>query len=109
MNIIGAVVVAGNVRRCLPGDTLVQVNKTEWKKIMDMSKEDLIYIDGEFHKVNATFDQGEQEVYKVELSDGTFVEATPNHRWYVFDETDNSMKWVETQYLSDKHSMVDPT
>ncbi len=104
---IGEVVVVGGVRRCLPGDTLVQIGENEWKSICEMAAGDLIYIGEEFHHVSNTFDQGEQEVLKIELEDGTFLESTPNHKWLVFNRSSGEREWVMTKDLTGDHGMID--
>ncbi len=72
-----------------------------------MAAGDLIYIGEEFHHVSNTFDQGEQEVLKIELEDGTFLESTPNHKWLVFNRSSGEREWVMTKDLTGDHGMID--
>lgn len=105
---IGAIVVVGGVRRCLPGDTLVQIGPNEWKRMSDMAVGDQIYLDGEYQNVVNFFDQGNQEVLKINLEDGGYLESTAAHRWLVMNNQTNEFEWVRTDELSDNYSMVDP-
>ena len=105
---IGEVVVVGGVRRCLPGDALVQVAPDQWKEMQKMTDEDQIYLDGEYQNVLNVFDQGIQHVMKIELDDGTYLESTENHRWLVFNKETEELEWVMTKDLQDIHGMIDP-
>ena len=108
MNFIGSAVVVGGVRRCLPGDTLVQIGPTEWKEIKDFVVGDMIYLEGEYQQVKNIFDQGNQEVLKIILDDGSYLESTANHKWLVFNKETEILEWIETQNLKECHGMIDP-
>jgi hypothetical protein len=105
---IGAIVVVGGVRRCLPGDTLVQVGPNEWKQIANMAVGDRIYLDGEYQNVTNFFEQGKQEVMKINLEDGGYLESTAAHRWLVKNNQTDEFEWVRTDELTDNYSMVNP-
>lgn len=107
MCVIAEVVVVGGVRRCLPGDTLVQMSENEWKPISEIIAGEILYFEGENITVSNTFEQGEQEVMKIELEDGSFLEATPNHKWLVFNKASGLREWVMTKDLTEDHGMID--
>lgn len=104
---IAEVVVVGGVRRCLPGDTLVQVGLDKWIPIKEIQVGDIIHINNEEISVTNTFDQGIQEVMKIELDDGSYLESTANHKWLVFNSESGMQEWVMTKDLSDIHGMLD--
>lgn len=72
-----ATVVAGNIRRCLPGDTLVATDKGD-VPIKDIQVGDLVMTPIGYQKVVETFDQGYQEVLKIITANG-FIRSTANH------------------------------
>jgi len=106
---IADVVVVGGVRRCLPGDTIIQVGPNEWKLLKDFQPNDKIYIDGVYQNVKNVFDQGEQKLMKIELEDGKWIESTENHRWLVWNFEKNDYEWVETRNLNENHGFIDPS
>ncbi len=105
---IGEAVVVGGVRRCLPSDTLVQIDKNEWKEMDKLTINDSIYLDGEYQKIENIFDQGIQNVMKIELEDGSFLESTENHKWLVWNKSTEDFEWVKTMNLNENHAMIDP-
>lgn len=100
-------VLSGGVRRCLPGDTLVQIGKDSWKDIKDITIEDRVYVFDEFQTIKTKMVQGEQKVYKIDLGDGKFVESTENHRWFVYDAEKDQMGWVMTKDLKEYHAFTE--
>lgn len=84
MNIIGSIVVAGNVRRCLPDGSMVHTARglvpIERVEVGDY----VLSYDGQYHKVLNKFDQGEQGLVKISHQDGDFY-CTPNHKMAVMD------------------------
>lgn len=107
MCVIGEIVVVGGVRRCLPHDTLVQIGPDEWKQISDFKEGDRIYLKGEYQKILNVFDQGNQEILKIELADGTYLESTANHRWLVYNKGTDKIEWIKTSDLNENHGMID--
>ena len=86
MNRIGACVVAGNIRRCLPGDTLV--HSTEGLvPIKDIKVGDKVYTSKGISKVTDFISQGRQELVKVKSQYGEF-RATRNHKVAIFNKED---------------------
>lgn len=81
VNIIATVVVAGNVRRCLPGDSLVHT-KTGLKQIKDVNVGDEVMTSSGYETVKRRFVQGKQNVITIYTRDGEF-KCTPNHRMAV--------------------------
>jgi ribonucleotide reductase class II len=78
MNIIGMIVVSGNVRRCLPKGALVH---TESGLIPIQNVKigmNVLTTDG-YHSVKNTFVQGEQKLITIITEDGEF-KCTPNHK-----------------------------
>ena len=77
-NAIGACVVAGNVRRCLPGDALVHTkNGLIPIKDVEIGQEALTF--NGYQKITNKFVQGVQKLVKIITQDGDF-RCTPNHR-----------------------------
>lgn len=98
INIIASIVVSGNVRRCIPYNSLVHT-KNGLIKIKDIQVNDEVLTSDGYHKVNNVFKQGHQEIIKIITYDGEF-ECTPNHRMAVIRGLDD-IEWVEAQYLRD--------
>lgn len=73
------VVVAGNVRRCLPEDALVHTDKG-YIAIKDINVGDLVQTPLGLRKVLNKFDQGVQEVFRIETPTDVKPRATANHR-----------------------------
>lgn len=84
MGIIGKIVVAGNVRRCLPYYASVQTLKG-LKQIKDVTESDYIVTGGNAYKVRKQVNSGEQETIKIVHRFGE-LECTPNHRVAVFNK-----------------------
>lgn len=95
-NSIGACVVAGNVRRCLPGDALVYT-KRGLVPIKDIEVGENVLTSKGYDLVTNKFIQDEQELIKINTQDGDF-RCTPNHRMAVHTEY-NEYKWVEAAEL----------
>jgi DNA-binding protein len=96
-NSIGACVVAGNVRRCLPSNALVHT-KDGLVQIKDIEiGTEVLTSNYEYRKVSDKFHQGKQELIKIVTQDGEF-RCTPNHKMAVCTSY-NEYKWVETSAL----------
>lgn len=96
-NAIGACVVAGNVRRCLPYYANVQTDNG-FKKICDIQIGDTVVTGGISNKVIGKIDSGKQKTLKIKHRFGS-LECTPNHRVAVFSELDKYV-FVEASKLS---------
>lgn len=95
-NAIGACVVAGNVRRCLPVDSMVHT-KYGLVPIQNIKiGDEVLTMDG-YEKVKNKFEQGKQKLVKILTQDGTF-RCTPNHRMAVCTSYD-TYDWKEASKL----------
>lgn len=92
-NIIGSIVVAGNVRRCLPGEYLIATEDGP-KPIKDVVAGDIV-LNGSNNKqqVIANYDNGIQDVSKIITSQGNIYEATQAHRFMVYDTIKREVIW----------------
>ena len=86
-NAIGACVVAGNVRRCLPYYANVQTIDG-YKKIADINVGDIVVTGGIANKVTAKIDSGIQNTLIIKHRFGA-LECTPNHEVAVFNSIGN--------------------
>lgn len=91
------VVVAGNVRRCLPEDALVHTSKG-LVPIRDIQIGDLVQTPLGFRRVVDKFDQGIQEVYEIETN-GSSPRATLNHRIAVLADAKGGINWKQVEDL----------
>lgn len=96
MNAVGCCVVAGNVRRCLPGSSLVHTRKGLRPITKVKIGDDVLTYKG-YYKVNEFFEQGEQELVKIITQDGEF-RCTPNHKMAVFVSIEE-YEWKEASQL----------
>jgi hypothetical protein len=78
-NLISSIVVAGNVRRCLAKDTIVQTNHGN-KYIQNIKVGDYVFTRKGYKKVLNNFYQGKQAVVKVIFSNGSYLYCTSNHK-----------------------------
>lgn len=92
-NLIGKIVVSGNIRRCLPAGSLVH---TDGGKIAieNIKVGDMVETSKGYRKVTNVFNQGEQHVVKIKLADGSVFECTANHRMAVYNERYHSLTGV---------------
>lgn len=81
VNIIATIVVAGNVRRCLPENSLVHTQKG-LKKIQNVEVGDYVMTSKGYDEVSNIFKQGKQDVITIYTQDGYF-KCTPNHKMAV--------------------------
>lgn len=90
-DIIGSIVVAGNVRRCLPANTMVHTHHG-MVPIQHIRVGDLVLTSyGAYERVSAVHDQGVQKVLRIETRDGEF-RCTPTHRMAVLTP-DHRIQW----------------
>jgi ribonucleotide reductase alpha subunit len=85
INIIATIVVAGNVRRCLPENSLVHTYNG-LRKIKHIVVGDYVLTSSGYERVNNVFKQGKQNVMTLYTQDGIF-KCTPNHRIAVVKNT----------------------
>lgn len=92
-------IVAGNIRRCLPGHALVSTPK-------GLIRMDKITVGTEVHtpmglkRVTDKFIQGEQPVTRV-LTNGPDMLATPNHEVAIMGSSVNEVRWVKVSELKE--------
>ena len=104
-NSIGACVVAGNVRRCLPEDSLVHTScgLIPIKDVTVGTK--VLTMDG-YHDVTNVFEQGDQQLIRIVTQDGDF-RCTPNHRMAVCSGYDTYI-WKEASTLLEGDRLISP-
>lgn len=104
-NAIGACVVAGNVRRCLPGDSLVHTSRglVPIKDVTVGTK--VLTMDG-YHDVTNVFEQGDQQLIRIVTQDGDF-RCTSKHRMAVCSGYDTYI-WKEAGTLLEGDRLVSP-
>ena len=110
MNIIGTIVVSGNVRRCLPKNSLVHT-KDGLINIQDINIGDFVRTSKGYDRVVNTFIQGKQKLVKIITEDGEF-KCTPNHKMAVYkgvnDEGVDKYEWIEAAKLTDNDFLINP-
>jgi ribonucleotide reductase class II len=101
------VVVAGNIRRCLPEDALVHTARG-LVPIRDVQIGDLVQTPIGFRRVINKFDQGLQEVHEVETN-ATFPRATLNHRVAVLSDAKGGFCWKYVGALEENDRLLHNT
>ena len=92
-NIIGRIVVSGNVRRCLPAGSLVQT-ETGLVAIENVKEGDMVATMKGYRKVLNNFYQGVQDLIEIKLMSGKSFVCTPNHRVAVYENHNfNTYVW----------------
>jgi ribonucleotide reductase class II len=99
MNLIGRCVVAGNVRRCLPGDALVHT-KGGLIPIRDVKVGMEALTPHGYNKVTDHVVQGVQQLVKIVTQDGEF-RCTPTHRMAVLQDIEGNYEWVSADRLKE--------
>lgn len=97
VNIIASVVVAGNVRRCLPRGSKIHTN-TGIINIEDIMIGDEVMTTKGYRKVRNVFEQGYQEVYDIPTVHGSF-RCTRNHKMAVYNEETKDYYWKTADEL----------
>ena len=106
---IAEIVCCGGVRRCLEEGTEVLMSDYSWRKIKDVRVGDMICWEGSPLPVVEVYDNGVQDMVEIELEEGKTFKCTENHRWYVYDNSDDQLKWVEAKDLDNGiYSFVEP-
>lgn len=97
-------IVAGNIRRCIPGTERVS-SLSGISKIENISVGDFVLTSsGEYRKVINKFDQGTQDIVEI-ITPVTTLRCTGNHRVAVFDSF-NSYKWKFARDLTPDDRML---
>ena len=87
-NLIGKIVVSGNVRRCLPHYAQIHTQvdgKPSRVPLEDIKVGDLVLTTRGYRKVLNKFDQGNQRIIRINLENGGLFECTTNHRMAVYN------------------------
>lgn len=103
VNIIASIVVAGNVRRCLPKGSKVHT-KNGLINIEDIIVGDEVLTTYGYKQVKNKFTQGIQPVFTIVTSNGNF-NCTKNHKMAVMG-TNNEYKWVECGSLKVNNKLI---
>ena len=104
-NAIGACVVAGNVRRCLPGDALVHTkNGLIPIKDVEIGQEALTF--NGYEKITNKFVQGVQKLVKIITQDGDF-RCTPDHKMAILNRI-GEYKMTKTCDIKPGDRMISP-
>jgi len=104
VNIIASVVVAGNVRRCLPKGAKVHT-KDGLINIEDIIIGDEVLTSKGYRKVVNKFVQGKQDVYIINTDKGEF-KGTLNHKMMVYDEITEDCYWKTIGELKTGEKLV---
>lgn len=104
MNIIGVCVVSGNIRRCLPKDSLVHT-KHGLVPIQDIKIGDLVQTSTGYNTVTDVMFQGTQYLINIITQAGEF-RCTPNHRMAVRGNKENEILWVQAKDLHNGHKLI---
>ena len=102
-NIIGSVVVAGNVRRCLPEGAMVHAEHG-LIPIENIKIGDSVLTSYGYRNVNNVFDQGSQNTIIIKTQDGEF-ECTPNHKMAVLNSVEE-YDWVPACELKPGNRLI---
>lgn len=99
-NIIGRIVVSGNVRRCLPKGSMVETSFGQ-KPIEEIRVGDMVLTRKGFRKVHNVFYQGIQDLVEVQLASGNTFVCTSNHKIAAVEERDSKklVSWIEAKDL----------
>ncbi len=104
VNIIASVVVAGNVRRCLPIGSKIHT-KQGLINIEDIIIGDEVLTTKGYRKVKAVFNQGFQDIYSIPTENGEF-RCTKNHKMAVYDEETNGYNWKMAEELIEGDKLI---
>jgi intein/homing endonuclease len=102
VNIIASIVVAGNVRRCLPKGSKVHT-KNGLINIEDIIVGDEALTTHGYKKVSNRFSQGVQPVFTITTTKGTFT-CTKNHKMAVLNG--NEYVWIEAANLKNNNKLI---
>ncbi len=102
-NIIGSIVVAGNVRRCLPQGSLVHLEKG-LTPIEEVNIGDSVLTSYGYKKIKNIFNQGQQNTILIKTQDGEF-ECTPNHKMAVLNSIDE-YDWIEAKDIKPGNRLI---
>lgn len=98
------VVVAGNVRRCLPGEALVHT-ESGLVPIQKIRIGDRVLTSKGFYPVTNFFDQGTQSLCRIKTQNGYF-ECTPDHKVAVLTDVYGNYQMVKAKNLTEGDRLI---
>ncbi|WP_199192000.1 ribonucleoside-triphosphate reductase, adenosylcobalamin-dependent [Chlorogloea sp. CCALA 695] len=98
------VVVAGNVRRCLPGEALVHT-ESGLVPIQKIRIGDRVLTSKGFYPVTNFFDQGTQSLCRIKTQNGYF-ECTPDHKVAVLSDVYGNYQMVKAKNLTEGDRLI---
>ena len=104
-NLIGYIVVSGNVRRCLPWYNLVHT-QNGLVPIRDVQPGTLVLTSDGYKKVKFNFYQGRQKLINIITENGHFA-CTPNHKMAIWCEN-KRIDWEEAGKLKYGNKLILP-
>ncbi len=104
-NILGKIVVSGNVRRCLPAYSRVIEKESGYKAISDIKIGDRVSTINDWKKVSNVFYQGKQKCVRVVHQDG-YLDCTPNHRVAVLIDQHGKFEWKNAEDLKSGDRLI---
>lgn len=103
-NIIGMIVVSGNVRRCLPGGSLVYI-QGGMKTIDKVNIGDHVLTSSGFRQVKNVFHQGVQKLVKIITKQGVF-RCTANHKMATRNFNNPDIVWKTAETLNSQDYLL---
>lgn len=98
IDIIGSIVVAGNVRRCLPKGSMVHLQRG-LVPIEEVVPGDMALTgEGAYHRVSHFFQQGRQKLVSIKTESSSF-RCTSNHRMAFLSPDSNKIGWKTASEL----------
>jgi ribonucleotide reductase alpha subunit len=85
---------------CVSGDTYIQTRTNGITKIKDLIGVPVEIWNGEKWANVTPFETGKNALYRITLSDGSYLDATPNHKWLAKTQTQANMRELMTKELS---------
>jgi hypothetical protein len=93
---IADAVLAGGIRRCLPGYYSVQLSDGSWTPVTQLKVGQEVLYNGKSYPITNVFDNGVQSLVKLNLEDGTWHCSTPNHKWLIMNHKKGELEWTTT-------------
>jgi hypothetical protein len=104
MNMIGVCTVSGNIRRCIPRDSLVHTIKG-LVKIQNIAVGDLVQTSTGYERVTEFYSQGLQHVLTIDTINGQF-KCTSNHLVAIQSTDFSPPEWIQAGKLQHGDRMI---